>query len=208
MKIAVRNLQNKEVGQLDLDESVFAAPVRKDVLLQMVNYQLAKRRAGTHKTKGISEVSGTGKKPWKQKGTGRARFGSLRAPQFRGGAIIFGPVVRSHATELPKRVRQLALRTALSVKASEGKLIVVDEAVAKTPKTKEMVRTLSAFDTESILLISGAEVDVNLVLATRNLPFVDVLPVAGANVYDILRRDTLLLTRDAVTALTERLKTA
>ncbi len=208
MKIAVRNLQNKEVGQLDLDESVFAAPVRKDVLLQMVNYQLAKRRAGTHKTKGISEVSGTGKKPWKQKGTGRARFGSLRAPQFRGGAIIFGPVVRSHATELPKRVRHLALRTALSAKASEGKLIVVDEAVAKTPKTKDMARTLSAFDTESILLISGAEVDVNLALATRNLPFVDVLPVAGANVYDILRRDTLLLTRDAVTALTERLKTA
>ena len=208
MKIAVRNLQNKEVGQLDLDDTVFAAPVRKDVLLQMVNYQLAKRRAGTHKTKGISEVSGTGKKPWKQKGTGRARFGSLRAPQFRGGAIIFGPVVRSHATDLPKRVRQLALRTALSAKASEGKLIVVDEAVAKTPKTKEMAKTLSAFDTESILMISGGEVDLNLALATRNLPFVDVLPVAGANVYDILRCDTLLLTRDAVTALTERLKTA
>ena len=208
MKIAVRNFQNKEVGQLDLDDTVFAAPVRKDVLLQMVNYQLAKRRAGTHKTKGISEVSGTGKKPWKQKGTGRARFGSLRAPQFRGGAIIFGPVVRSHATDLPKRVRQLALRTALSAKASEGKLIVVDEAVAKTPKTKEMAKTLSAFDTESILMISGGEVDLNLALATRNLPFVDVLPVAGANVYDILRCDTLLLTRDAVTALTERLKTA
>lgn len=208
MKIAVKNLQNKDVGQIDLDESVFAAPVRKDVLLQMVNYQLAKRRAGTHKTKDISEVSGTGKKPWKQKGTGRARFGSLRAPQFRGGAIIFGPVVRSHATELPKRVRQLALRTALSAKASEGKLVVLDQAVAQTPKTKDMAKILSSFDAESILVISGADVDTNMVLATRNLPFVDVLPVAGANVYDILRRDTLFLTKEAVAALTERLKTA
>lgn len=208
MKIAVKNLQNKDVGQMDLDDTVFAAPVRKDVLLQMVNYQLAKRRSGTHKTKGISEVSGTGKKPWKQKGTGRARFGSLRAPQFRGGAIIFGPVVRSHATDLPKRVRQLALRTALSAKVSEGKLVVLDEAVAKTPKTKDMAKIFSAFDAESILVISGADVDQNMALATRNLPFVDVLPVVGANVYDILRRDTLFLTRDAVAALTERLKTA
>lgn len=208
MKIAVKNLQNKDVGQMDLDDTVFAAPVRKDVLLQMVNYQLAKRRSGTHKTKDISEVSGTGKKPWKQKGTGRARFGSLRAPQFRGGAIIFGPVVRSHATDLPKRVRQLALRTALSAKVSEGKLVVLDEAVAKTPKTKDMAKIFSAFDAESILLISGADVDQNMALATRNLPFVDVLPVVGANVYDILRRDTLFLTKDAVAALTERLKTA
>lgn len=208
MKIAVKNLQNKDVGQMDLDDAVFAVPVRKDVLLQMVNYQLAKRRAGTHKVKGISDVSGTGKKPWKQKGTGRARFGSLRAPQFRGGGIIFGPVVRSHATDLPKRIRKLALRTALSAKASEGKLVILDEAVAKAPKTKEMARALSAFDASSILVIGGAEIDANFDLATRNLPFVDVLPLAGANVYDILRRDTLFLTRDAVAALTERLKTA
>lgn len=208
MKIAVKNLQNKEVGQMDLDDAVFAAPVRKDVLLQMVNYQLAKRRAGTHKVKGISEVSGTGKKPWKQKGTGRARFGSLRAPQFRGGGIIFGPVVRSHATDLPKRVRKLALRTALSAKAGEGKLVILDDAVASAPKTKEMAKAFSAFGVSSILLIGGEKIDVNLDLATRNLSFIDVLPLAGANVYDILRRDTLFLTRDAVTALTERLKTA
>ena len=123
MKTSVKNLANQEVGSIELDETVFGLPVRKDILARMVNYQLAKRRAGTHKTKGISDISGTTKKPYKQKGTGRARQGSLRSPQFRGGATIFGPVVRSHAFDLPKKVRRLGLKTALSAKQGEGKLI-------------------------------------------------------------------------------------
>ncbi len=206
MKIAVKTLDNKDAGQIDLDDTVFAAPVRVDVLHLMISYQLNKRRSGNHKTKGISEVSGTGKKPWKQKGTGRARFGSLRAPQFKGGATIFGPVVRSHATELPKSVRKLALKTALSAKAKDGQLIVIDDATAKDHKTKAMVEALGKLGISSALFVSGKEVDLNFAKATRNIPHIDVLPSSGANVYDILRRDVLVLTKDAVADLTERLK--
>src|ERR671924_1583382 len=132
MKLTVRNLDNKEVGDIELSEEVFGLPVRPDILARVVNWQLAKRRAGTHKTKGISEIRGTTKKPYRQKGTGHARQGSLRSPQFRGGARIFGPVVRSHATDLPKKVRKLALKTALSSKQADGRLIVIDEAKIKT----------------------------------------------------------------------------
>src|ERR671930_369969 len=127
MKLTVRNLDNKEVGDIDLAEEVFGLPIRRDILARMVNWQLAKRRAGTHKTKGISEIQGTTKKPWRQKGTGRARQGSLRSPQFRGGAVIFGPVVRSHEYGLQKKVRRLGLRCALSAKAAEGKLVILDD---------------------------------------------------------------------------------
>src|SRR5229473_404565 len=126
MKLAITNLDNKEVGSIDLAEAVFGLPVRRDILARMVNWQLAKRRAGTHKTKGISDVQGTTKKPWKQKGTGRARQGSLRSPQFRGGAVIFGPHPRDHGYDLPKKVRQLALKTALSSKVASGELLVVE----------------------------------------------------------------------------------
>lgn len=206
MKIAVKTLENKDVGQVELDGAIFAVPVRADLLHQMVSYQLNKRRAGTHKTKGVSEVSGTGKKPWKQKGTGRARFGNLRAPQFKGGATIFGPVVRSHATDLPKKVRKLALKVALSSKAKDGKLIVIDEAKAKDHKTKAMVAAFEKLGIGSALIIAGKEIEGNFEKATRNIPLVDVLPSAGANVYDILRRETLVLTRDAIADLTERLK--
>lgn len=206
MKIAVKTLDNKDAGQIDLDDAVFAVPVRTDVLYQMVEYQRNKRRAGTHKTKGVSEVSGTGKKPWKQKGTGRARFGNLRAPQFKGGATIFGPVVRSHATDLPKKVRKLALRIALSSKVQDGKLIVLDAAVAKEHKTKAMAAAFEKLGIASALVVGGKEIESNFQKATRNLPRIDVLPSAGANVYDILRRDTLILTKDAVADLTERLK--
>lgn len=206
MKIAVKTLENKDVGQVELDVAIFAVPVRADLLHQMVSYQLNKRRAGTHKTKGVSEVSGTGKKPWKQKGTGRARFGNLRAPQFKGGATIFGPVVRSHATDLPKKVRKLALKVALSSKAKDGKLIVIDEAKAKDHKTKAMVAAFEKLGIGSALIIAGKEIEGNFEKATRNIPLVDVLPSAGANVYDILRRETLVLTRDAIADLTERLK--
>jgi large subunit ribosomal protein L4 len=205
MKIAVKNLNNEQVGEIDLNDAVFAAPVRSDLLARMVNYQLAKRRSGNHKTKGISEISGTTKKPWKQKGTGRARQGSLRSPQFRGGARIHGPVVRDHAHDLPKQVRSLALKTALSAKAASGKLVVLDKAEAADHKTKAMAAALKGLGLSSVLIIGGEAVNENFARAARNIPLVDVLPVQGANVYDILRRDTLVLTRDAVAALEARL---
>jgi large subunit ribosomal protein L4 len=201
----VRNLDNEEVGDIELAEEVFGLPVRRDILARVVNWQLAKRRAGTHKTKGISEISGTTKKPYKQKGTGRARQGSLRSPQFRGGAVIFGPVVRSHEFDLQKKVRRLGLKTALSAKQAEGKLIVIDAAAVDEPKTKALRARFDALGWESVLIIDGA-VNENFARAARNLPKVDVLPEQGANVYDILRRDTLVLTRDAVTQLVARLK--
>lgn len=205
MKITVKNLQNKEVGSMDLNDSVFGAEVREDILHRMVNYQLNKRRAGTHKTKVLSEVSGTGKKPYAQKHTGRARFGTLRTPQMRGGYTVFGPVPRSHATELPKKVRQLALRSALSAKMAAGKLIVLDAAIAADHKTKGMVAALKAMNITSALFVCGETVDENFGKATGNIPHIDVLPMSGANVYDILRRDVLVLTKDAVAGLTERL---
>jgi large subunit ribosomal protein L4 len=206
MKLQVRNLDNQEVGDIELSEEVFGLPVRRDILARMVNWQLAKRRAGTHKTKGVSEISGTTKKPYRQKGTGRARQGSLRSPQFRGGAVIFGPVVRSHEFSLQKKVRRLALKTALSAKQAEGKLVVVDAARVDAAKTKALAERFRTLGWESVLIIDGPAVDENFARAARNLPKVDVLPQQGANVYDILRRDTLVLTRDAVQHLEARLK--
>ena len=205
MKLTVRNLDNQEVGDIELAEEVFGLPVRGDILARVVNWQLAKRRAGTHKTKGISDISGTTKKPYKQKGTGRARQGSVRSPQFRGGAVIFGPVVRSHEFDLQKKVRRLGLKTALSAKQAEGKLVVVDEARLDEAKTKALRARFDALGWASVLIIDGA-LDEGFARAARNLPKVDVLPQQGANVYDILRRDTLVLTRDAVQHLEARLK--
>ncbi len=205
MKIAVKTLENKEAGNIELDDAVFGVEVRADILHRMVHYQLNKRRAGTHKTKGVSDVSGTGKKPWNQKGTGRARASNLRAAQFVGGATIFGPVVRSHATELPKKQRMLALKTALSAKAASGQLIVLDAASVADPKTKAMAAKLNAMGIQSALFVCGEEMDRNFALATRNIPHIDILPSEGANVYDILRHDTLVLTKDAVENLTKRL---
>ena len=206
MKLPVKNLANEAVGEIDLDDAVFAVPVREDLIFRMINWQLAKRRQGTHKTKGISEISGTTKKPYKQKGTGNARQGSLRSPQFRGGARIFGPVVRSHEHDLPKKVRALALKTALSAKAAAGQLVVIDDAVAKDHKTKALASNLKAMGLESLLVIGGAVLDQNFVRAARNIPLVDVLPSQGANVYDIIRRDTLVLTKSAISDLEARLK--
>jgi large subunit ribosomal protein L4 len=206
VKLTVRNLDNQEVGDIELSDDVFGLPVRRDILARVVNWQLAKRRAGTHKTKGISDISGTTKKPYKQKGTGRARQGSLRSPQFRGGAVIFGPVVRSHEFDLQKKVRRLGLKTALSAKQAEGKLIVIDAAKIDEAKTKALRTRLDALGWGSVLIIDGAAVDEGFARAARNLPMVDVLPQQGANVYDILRRDMLVLTRDAVQHLEARLK--
>ncbi len=206
MKLQILNLENKEVGNIDLSEEVFGLPVRKDILARMINWQLAKRRAGTHKTKGVSDIVGTTKKPWRQKGTGRARQGSLRSPQFRGGAVIFGPVVRSHEFGLQKKVRRLALKTALSAKQAEGKLVVLDKAAVDAPKTSALAERFRALGWDSVLIIGGAALDENFARAARNIPKVDVLPQQGANVYDILRRDTLVLTQDAVQALEARLR--
>jgi large subunit ribosomal protein L4 len=206
MKCPVITFDNKTVGEIELDEAVFGVTPRKDILARMVNWQLAKRRAGTHKAKGISDVSGTTKKPYRQKGTGRARQGSLRSPQFRGGGIIFGPVPRSHAHDLPKKVRNLALRCALSSKQRDGKLIVVDSVAADSPKTAKLAQRLEKLGFNSVLIVAGSEVDENFRRAAANLAGVDVLPQAGANVYDILRCDTLVLSRDAVQHLEARLK--
>jgi len=206
MKCKVIDLNNKSAGEVELAQEVFGLEVRKDILARMVNYQLAKRRAGTRKTKDISEVQGSTRKPWKQKGTGRARAGSLRAPQFRGGGVVFGPVVRDHSVDLPKKVRKLALKTALSSKHSAGKLIVLDKAALKAAKTKELAKSLEKLGLTSVLFIDGPELDGNFVRAAANLRDVDVLPQQGANVYDILRCDTLVLTKDAIQHLEARLK--
>ncbi len=206
MKLAVTSLDSKGAGEIELADEIFGLPVRKDILARMVNYQLAKRRAGTHQAKQIGDVQGTTKKPWKQKGTGRARQGSLRSAQFRGGGIIFGPVVRDHAHDLQKKVRRLALKTALSAKRAEGRLVVLDAAKVGEAKTKALSAQFKKLGWESVLIIDGPELDANFARAARNLPKVDVLPQQGANVYDILRRDTLVLTRSAIEHLEARLK--
>jgi large subunit ribosomal protein L4 len=206
MKLTVKNLDNEEIGDIELADEVFGAKVRRDILARVVNWQLAKRRAGTHKTKGISDIQGTTKKPYKQKGTGRARQGSLRSPQFRGGAVIFGPVVRSHAHGLQKKVRRLGLKSALSAKHGEGKLVVIDSLKLEEGKTRVLRARLAALGWDSVLILDGPELDPLFVRAARNLPRVDVLPQQGANVYDILRRDLLVLTREAVKHLEARLK--
>lgn len=206
MKCDVISLDNKKVGDIDLADAVFGAVVRRDILARAVNWQLDKRRAGTHKAKARSDVSGTTRKAFRQKGTGRARQGTHRAPQHRHGAVVFGPLPRSHATKLPKKVRALALRSALSAKRAEGKLVVLDQAKLKAPKTAELAKSLKKLGWVNALLIDGAAVDANLKRAAANLAGFDVLPSEGANVYDILRHDTLVLTKDAVAKLTERLQ--
>ena len=206
MKIKVVTLENKAAGEMDLDPTIFGLEVRKDILARMVQYQLNKRRAGTHKTKGVSEISGTTKKPWKQKGGGRARAGSLRSPQFRGGATIFGPVVRSHETSLPKKIRTLALKTALSAKQKEGTLIIVDELKVKEAKTKTVAAYFEKLGLKKPLFIGGKELDQAFAKAARYLQGVDVLSSAGINVYDILNHRELILAKEAVTVLEERLK--
>lgn len=206
MKLAVKTIENKAAGDITLDKGIFGVEIRDDILHKMVNYQRAKARSGNHKVKQRHEISGTGKKPWAQKGTGRARAGDLKRNIDRGGATVHGPVVRDHSTKLPKKVRQLALKIALSSKAAAGKLIILDDAKAKDHKTKPMAAALEKFDFASALIVGGKEIDANFARATNNIPRIDVLTSTGANVYDILRRDTLVLTKDAVNDLTEKLK--
>jgi large subunit ribosomal protein L4 len=206
MKFGVTTLDGKAAGSVDVSDEVFGLEPRKDILFRMVRWQLAKRRQGTHKTKGRSEINRTKSKMYKQKGTGQARHHAASAPQFRGGGKAFGPVVRSHEHDLPKQVRALALRHALSVKAKENAIIVLDMAEIAEPKTKAMKGQFEKLGIANALIISGAEVQQNFGLAARNIPNIDVLPIQGINVYDILRREKLVLTKAAVDALEARFK--
>ena len=205
MKLDVIKLDGGKGGSIELPDDIFGIEdIRGDILQRVVTWQLAKRRAGTHKIQVRNEVSRTGKKMYKQKGTGGARHGSRRAAQFVGGAKAHGPVVRSHAFDLPKKLRALALKHALSSKAKAGTLVVLDSATLAEPKTAALRGQFAGIGLTNALIIAGAEVDNNFALAARNIPNVDVLPNAGLNVYDVLRRQTLVLTKDAVEAITAR----
>ncbi|HEY2825629.1 MAG TPA: 50S ribosomal protein L4 [Gemmatimonadales bacterium] len=209
MKLDVIKLDGKSGGSIELSDAIFGiAEIRGDILARCVNWQLSKRRVGSHKVQTRNENSRTGKKMYKQKGTGGARHGSRRAPQFVGGSRAFGPVVRSHAFDLPKKVRALALRHALSAKAKDGALVVLDSATLKEPKTAALRETLGKLGFANALIIAGAAVDANFGLAARNIPNIDVLPNAGLNVYDVMRRHTLVLTREAVDAINARFEEA
>ncbi|WBV42908.1 50S ribosomal protein L4 [Pseudoroseomonas cervicalis] len=205
MQVPVITLDNGQAGEIDLPDALFAAAPRADIMARVVHWQLAKRRAGTHKVKGMGEVSGTTKKPYRQKGTGNARQGSLRAPQFRTGGAVHGPVVRDHGYSLNKKVRRLGLISALSQKAAEGKLVVLDTAaLGADAKTSAMASKVKALGWKSALVVD-ASVEDGFGRAVRNLKNVNVLPSMGANVYDILKHDVLAVTRQAVDALKERL---
>lgn len=206
MKLDVKTLDGGAAGAIDLSEAIFGLEPRADILHRCVRWQLAKRQSGTHQTLGRADIARTGKKLYKQKGSGNARHGSARAPQFRGGGKAFGPVSRSHAFDLPKKVRALALKHALSSKVKTQNLIVLDNVSVSEPKTKALLDRFTKLGLANALIIDGIEVDTNFGLAARNIPNVDVLPVQGINVYDILRRNTLVLTRAAVDALEARFK--
>ncbi|GAB1582236.1 50S ribosomal protein L4 [Phyllobacterium phragmitis] len=206
MDLTITTLEGKDAGKVKLSEEIFGLDPRDDILQRVVRWQLARRQQGTHKAKGRSEIDRTGAKMYKQKGTGRARHSSARAPQFRGGGKAHGPVVRSHEHDLPKKVRALGLRHALSAKAKSSDLIVIDDLAAKEAKTKALSAQFAKLGLENALVIGGAEIDVNFRRAASNIPNIDVLPVQGINVYDILRRGKLVLSKAAVEALEERFK--
>jgi large subunit ribosomal protein L4 len=204
MKIDIITLDNGAGGTAELPDEYFGATPRPDIMARVVHWQQSKRRAGTHKVKGMGEVRGTTKKPYKQKGTGNARQGSLRAPQFRTGGVVHGPVVRDHGYSLPKKVRRLGLISALSQKHADGKLVVLDAAAADSAKTKDLAARLKVLGWTSALVIDST-VDSNFLHASRNIHGVDVLPTVGANVYDILRHDLLAITAAGIEGLKQRL---
>ena len=204
MKIDITSLEGSSSGSIELKDDIFGLEPREDLIARMIRYQLAKRRAGTHAVKNRADIWRTGKKMYKQKGTGGARHGSARVPQFRGGGRAFGPQVRSHAHDLPKKVRALALKHALSAKAKSGGLIVWQTAELAEPKTRDLKAKFEKLGFASALIIDGAQVNSNLSLAAQNLHKIDVLPVQGINVYDIIRRDKLVLTKAALDALEAR----
>ena len=206
MEIKMTTLEGKAAGSVTLSDAIFGLEPRKDLISRCVNWQLAKRRAGTHKVKGRAEINLTGKKFGNQKGGGGARHGSRRANLFRGGGRSFGPVVRSHEHDLPKKVRALALRHALSAKAKDGGIIILETATVKDGKTKELLNRFGKLGLQNALIIDGAQVEATFANAARNIPNIDVLPVQGINVYDILRRQKLVLTKAALDALEARFK--
>ena len=206
MDINVTTLEGASAGTVSLSDTVFGLDPRDDILHRMVRWQLAKKQQGTHKTKGRAEIARTGAKMYRQKGTGRARHSSARAPQFRGGGKAHGPVVRSHEHDLPKKVRALGLKHALSAKVKSESLIVIDDLAVKDAKTKALVASFEKLGLTNALMIGGAEIDVNFKRAAANIPNIDVLPIQGINVYDILRRGTLVLSKAALEALEERFK--
>lgn len=207
MKTKILSLANEEVGEISLNEDIFAVEfIRDDIIKQVIDWQRAKAMSGNHKTKTVSEVLGTTKKPFKQKGTGNARQGSLRSVQMRGGGVAHGPRVRSHATKLPKKVRKLGLIHALSEKFAEGKLLVIDSLKLDKPKTSALVNILNKFQGKSFFVIDGNEVDTNFSLAAKNIYNTVIVPQIGANVYDIIRHEYVLLSQEAVSVLEERLR--
>jgi large subunit ribosomal protein L4 len=204
MELNVKTLAGKSAGTVTVSDEVFGLEPRQDILARMVRWQLLKRRQGTHKAKTRGEVTATSKKMYRQKGTGSARHGNQAAPQFRGGGKAFGPVVRDHAIDLPKRVRALALKHALSAKAKADALVVLEDLDAKEAKTKGLLAQFAGLGIANALIVGGAEIDANFGRAARNIRGVDVLPIQGINVYDILRCGTLVLSKAAVEALEER----
>jgi large subunit ribosomal protein L4 len=206
MQLKVMSLNGEAAGSVELSDAIFGLQPRPDILHRCVRWQLAKRQAGTHDVKNRAEIHRTGKKMYRQKGTGSARHGSARVNLFRGGGRSFGPTPRSHAIDLPKKVRALALKHALSAKAKDGGIIVLDKASVKDAKTKALAQNFSNLGLTNALIIDGAEVDASFALAARNIPNIDVLPVQGINVYDILRRHQLVLTKSALEALEARFK--
>ena len=206
MKFDMTSIDGAAAGSLDLNDEVFGLEPRADLIARMVRWQLAKRQAGDHKTLGRADIARTGKKMYKQKGTGGARHGSARVPQFRGGGRAMGPVVRSHEHDLPKKVRALAMRHALSAKMQAGEIVVWDNAALPEAKTKALRETFAKRSIVNALIVDGSAVDAKFAAAARNLPNIDVLPAQGANVYDIMRRQTLVLTKAAIEALEARFK--
>ena len=206
MELTVTTLTGESAGSVTLSDAIFGLTPRQDLIQRCVVWQLAKRQRGTHDVKNRAEIHRTGKKMYRQKGTGSARHGSARVNLFRGGGRSFGPTPRSHAIDLPKKVRALALKHALSAKAKDGGIIVLDEATLKDGKTGMLRKNFAKLGLTSALIIDGAQVEANFALAARNIPNIDVLPVQGINVYDILRRQILVLTKSALEALEARFK--
>ncbi len=206
MEFNVKTLEGKDAGKVSLSDAIFGLEPREDILARVIRWQLAKKQQGTHKAKGRAEVWRTGAKMYKQKGTGRARHHSARAPQFRGGGKAHGPVVRSHEHDLPKKVRAHGLRLALSAKLKSDDVIIIDNLVAAEAKTKALASVFETLGLTNALFIGGAELDGNFKLAAKNIPNIDVLPIQGINVYDIVRRGKLVLSKAAVEALEERFK--
>jgi large subunit ribosomal protein L4 len=204
MKADVLTLEGAKAGQIELKDSIFGIELRPDIVSRVVHWQLAKRRAGTHKVKSRGEISLTNAKLYSQKGTGQARHGSARANLFVGGGRAFGPKVRDHGYVLPKKIRALGLKAALSAKAKDKKLIVIEATELKAPKTAALHKMLQKLGLTSALFIDGKDVNGNFALALKNIPHTDVLPSQGINVYDIVRRDTLVLTKAAIQALEAR----